>query len=83
VNGEAIYSTRPWIKATEGTEIGTSGAFTDNIETQYTAQDIRFTTKDDVLYAISLGWSSEEITVRSIDENLKVNYCHPTNFKNS
>ena len=74
VNGEAIYGTRPWTIATEGTEVGTSGAFTDNIETQYTAQDIRFTTKDDVLYAISLGWSSEEITVRSIDENLKVDY---------
>ena len=74
VNGEAIYGTRPWTIATEGTEIGTSGAFTDNTETQYTAQDIRFTTKDDVLYAISLGWSSEEITVRSIDENLKVNH---------
>lgn len=72
VNGEAIYGTRPWIKATEGTEMGTAGAFTDNTETQYTAQDIRFTTKEDVLYAISLDWSDEAIIIHSIGENIKV-----------
>lgn len=74
VNGEAIYGTRPWIISTEGTEISTSGAFTDNKESKYTAQDIRFTTREDVLYAIALAWSEKEITVRSIDENLKVNH---------
>jgi len=72
INGEAIYGTRPWNKATEGSEIGTSGAFTDNVESQYTAQDIRFTKKDEALYAISLDWSNEGITVHSIDESLKV-----------
>ena len=49
VNGEAIYGTRPWIVATEGTQVGTSGAFTDNEESAYTAQDIRFTKKGDAL----------------------------------
>jgi alpha-L-fucosidase len=73
VNGEAIYGTRPWTKSGEGSQIGTSGAFTDNIESEYTAQDIRFTTKGDDLYAISLAWSDEEMTIHSIDENLKVN----------
>ena len=53
INGEAIYGTRPWIKAAEGDITGTAGAFTDNEESEYTAQDIRFTTKGDVLYAIS------------------------------
>jgi len=71
-NGEAIYGTRPWLKATEGEVKGTSGAFSDNEESAYTAQDIRFTTKGDVLYAISLEWSNTGITIRSIDENLKV-----------
>ncbi len=72
VNGEAIYGTRPWTIAAEGNVSGTAGAFTDNEESPYTAQDIRFTTKGDVLYAISLAWSKGEITVCSIDGGMKV-----------
>jgi alpha-L-fucosidase len=72
VNGEAIYGTRPWTKAMEGSETGTSGAFTDNEESQYTVQDIRFTTKGDDLYAISLDWSDRGVTIHSIDEGAKV-----------
>jgi len=73
VNGEAIYGTRPWVKSGEGAEKGTSGAFTDNEETGYTAQDIRFTTKGDVLYAISLAWPEKEVVIHSIGEDMKVN----------
>lgn len=73
VNGEAIYGTRPWIKAGEGAEQGTSGAFSDNKESEYTAQDIRFTKNNEVLYAISLAWTNEEVTIYSIDANFKVN----------
>ena len=72
INGEAIYGTRPWTLASEGEAKGTAGAFTDNDETAYTAQDIRFTTKGDALYAISLAWSNDEITIHSIGEDLKV-----------
>ena len=72
VNGEAIYSTRPWKIAGEGNQQGTAGAFTDNEETQYTAQDIRFTTKGDVLYAISLEWPEKDVTIQSIGNELKV-----------
>ena len=39
---------------------------------QYSAQDIRFTTNGEVLYATSLAWSAEDITIHSIDESLKV-----------
>jgi alpha-L-fucosidase len=74
VNGEAIYGTRPWIKSGEGSGKSTSGAFSDNIESEYTAQDIRFTTKEDVLYAISLGWTSKDIIVQSVDQSLKVDH---------
>ncbi|MDX2431221.1 MAG: alpha-L-fucosidase [Bacteroides sp.] len=74
VNGEAIYGTRPWTRAAEGSTKSTAGAFTDNEESQYTAEDIRFTTKGDVLYAISLGWSDEGILVSSIDQSLTVNH---------
>jgi alpha-L-fucosidase len=72
INGEAIYGTRPWTLASEGEAKGTAGAFTDNEETAYTAQDIRFTTKEDVLYAISLAWSNDEVIIHSIGEDLKV-----------
>lgn len=72
VNGEAIYGSRPWTKATEGDAKGTAGAFTDNEETAYSAQDIRFTTNGDVLYAISLAWTDEAVTIHSIGEDLNV-----------
>ena len=72
VNGEAIYGTRPWKIAGEGSQQGTAGAFTDNEETAYTAQDIRFTTKGDVLYAISLAWPENDVTIQSIGEEQKV-----------
>ncbi len=66
--GEAIYGTRPWITHGEGpTELkeGTFGGFTD--AGGYTAKDIRFTTKDDRIYAIVLGWPGpqEQVTIQS------------------
>jgi alpha-L-fucosidase len=72
VNGEAIYGTRPWKVAGEGNQQGTAGAFTDNKETEYTAQDIRFTTKGDTLFAISLAWPETDLTIKSIGNNKKV-----------
>jgi alpha-L-fucosidase len=54
VNGEAIYGTRPWLVYGEGEVKAKGGAFKENF--QYSAQDIRFTTKGKTLYAIALGW---------------------------
>lgn len=72
VNGEAIYGTRPWILAVEGDKAGTSGAFSDNEETEYTVQDIRFTKTDDAVYAICLDWSDEGVLIKSIGEEYPV-----------
>jgi alpha-L-fucosidase len=72
INGDAIYGTRPWKVASEGIQQGTAGAFTDNEETAYTAQDIRFTTKGDTLFAISLAWPENELTIKSIGNDVKV-----------
>ena len=72
VNGAAIYATRPWEIATEGSVTGTSGAFSDNEETIYTAQDIRFTMKGDKLYAISLAWTDDDIVIKSIGDDKSV-----------
>lgn len=72
VNGEAIYGTRPWDIAVEGNKEGTSGAFSDNEETEYTVQDIRFTKKADAVYAICLEWSDEGVLIKSLGEDYSV-----------
>ena len=66
VNGEAIYASRPWVVSGEGNTKGTSGYMTDNQKTAYTAQDIRFTTREEALYAISLAWTDGKITIRNL-----------------
>ena len=42
---------------------------------KYTSQDIRFTAKDDVLYAICLGWPNEQLTIQSLK------YLYPSEIK--
>ena len=73
VNGEAIYGTTPWMVYGEGpmkTKMPKSGIFSEEEEVQYTAEDIRFTVKDDTLYAICLGWPGNEIIIKSVVEKL-------------
>lgn len=55
-NGEAIYCTRPWFEYGEGPTKVASGSFTDTKRIDYTDKDIRFTQKDNQLYAIGLKW---------------------------
>jgi len=65
INGEAIYSTRPWVVFGEGKVKAKGGAFKENF--QYTAEDIRFTTKGKTLYAIALGWPTNgQLAIRSL-----------------
>jgi alpha-L-fucosidase len=67
VNGEAIYGTRPWRTYGEGPTKVAAGSFHDTDTANYTAEDFRFTTKDDVLYAIGLVWPSNgEAVIRSL-----------------
>jgi len=57
VNGEAIYSTRPWLTFGEGpTRLGKGGGFVRRVT--YSAADIRYTRSKDgkAIYAIALGW---------------------------
>jgi len=68
VNGEAIYGTSPWMTYGEGpTKLAKTGPFMEDQEVEYTAQDIRFTVKDNVLYAICLGWPGEQVTIQSLN----------------
>ncbi|MGO9479575.1 MAG: alpha-L-fucosidase [Limisphaerales bacterium] len=65
VNGEAIYGTRPWLVYGEGEVKAKGGAFKENF--QYSAKDIRFTTRDKTLYAIALGWpEGNKLVIRSL-----------------
>jgi alpha-L-fucosidase len=69
VNGEAIFGTRPWViygegpSATEKPESGQFGGARDVRSKPYTAEDVRFTTKGDALYAFLLGWPADKTTV--------------------
>jgi alpha-L-fucosidase len=73
VNGESIYGTRPWKVYGEGPTQVLSGGFTDTRRGAFTSEDIRFTTKGNVLYAILLGWPAQgEAVIRSLGSHLKL-----------
>jgi alpha-L-fucosidase len=66
-NGQAIYGTRSWKVYGEGPTRVAGGAFKDTATKGYTSEDIRFTSKGDVLYAIALGWPENgRITIKSL-----------------
>lgn len=67
VNGEAIYGTTAWMTYGEGpTQMKKAGYFMEDAEVQYTAEDIRYTAKDDTLYAICLGWPGQGALLKSL-----------------
>jgi alpha-L-fucosidase len=65
VNGEAIYETRPWRTFGEGPTNVLTARFRERDYQPFTAQDVRFTAKNGVLYAILLGWPEQQTTVVS------------------
>jgi alpha-L-fucosidase len=70
-NGEAIYGSRTWEVFGEGPTIQEkSGMFLDKIT--YTPQDIRYTKKGNIIYAIFLGWPKEKspITLTSFTSEI-------------
>ncbi len=65
INGEAIYGTRPWKIYGEGPTQSASGSFADQ-KAPFTAKDIRFTTKGDVLYAIAMGQPATSTVIKAL-----------------
>jgi alpha-L-fucosidase len=55
VNGEAIYSTTPWVTFGEGPTQIKAGTFTDTATKPYTPEDFRFTAKAGNVYAIGMA----------------------------
>jgi alpha-L-fucosidase len=73
VNGEAIYNTRPWKISGEGPTKVVGGSFHDTATKPYTSGDIRFTTRDGLLYAIALAKPQDgKVRVRSLARGSKV-----------
>lgn len=66
INGEAIYGTRPWKIFGEGPTEVAGGAFSDAKDKPFTADDIRFTTRGDTLYAISMDVPQKDILIKSL-----------------
>lgn len=67
VNGEAIYGTRPWVIFGEGPTEVPEGGFSDTKRLEFTAEDVRFTTKGDTLYAIVMAWpESRQATIKAL-----------------
>jgi alpha-L-fucosidase len=64
VNAAAIHGTRPWSVFGEGPTKTEGGHFNENAA--YTAEDIRFTTKGNTLYAITLGEPKGRVAVTSL-----------------
>lgn len=69
VNGEAIYGTRPWKIYGEGGTKVVEGHLSEEKNKDNTAEDIRFTTKGDTLYAMVLDWPGNSLLIRSLGRN--------------
>jgi alpha-L-fucosidase len=67
VNSAAIFGTRPWRVFGEGAPDEATGSLSERIARPYTAEDIRFTTKDGTLFAIGMVWpSSGKLTIKTL-----------------
>jgi alpha-L-fucosidase len=72
VNRECIFGTRPWQICGEGPALAntapiTAQGFNESKGRAFTAGDIRFTTKGDILYAIVLGWPGDKgVTIKAL-----------------
>ena len=65
INGEGIFNTRPWTTFGEGPNLINAGYMNEPMQ-PLTWQDIRYTTKGNVLYAFCLGVPQGEIKMASL-----------------
>ena len=66
-NGEAIYGTTYWKTYGEGPTKTSTGHLAEKKDKPFTAEDIRFTTKDERLYAVVLDWpKSGRVTIKTL-----------------
>jgi alpha-L-fucosidase len=65
-NGESIYGTRPWERFGEGPTRVKEGMHMADRNTDFTAQDLRFTSRNKSLYVHVLGDPGTQVRVMSI-----------------
>lgn len=66
MNGEAIYGTRPYKIFGEGPTVVTEGFGGEAKTKDFTPQDIRFTTRGEVLYVLCLGTPRDRVVIKSL-----------------
>ena len=78
VNGEAIFGTQPFTVFGEGApDVRGTGNFNEGRGRAYTARDIRFTTKGDILYATALAWPDDgRLTIETLAQG-RTEYPQP------
>jgi len=70
LNGEAIYETRPWKIFGEGPMEIVEGHLSEHKNKDATSEEIRFTQKDNTLYAAVLDWpKGGKVLIRSLPED--------------
>jgi len=65
-NGEAIYESRPADRFGEGPTIVKKGSYVADHNADFTAEDIRFTTRGRAFYVFVMGSPGSEVKVRSL-----------------
>lgn len=72
VNGEAIYDTTYWKVYGEGPTEVPEGHFTDMQRKVFTSEDIRFTSKADIIYAIVMKWPNDGVVkIKSLGDDCR------------
>lgn len=72
INNEAVYATRPWKTFGEGPALDaaaslSSQGFTEDKSKPLGAEDFRFTTKGNILFATFFAWpESQKVTIKSL-----------------
>jgi alpha-L-fucosidase len=73
VNSEGIYATRPWKIYGDGPVAsapvaagGRGSAFNESNRKDFTADEIRFTTKGSVIYAFAMGWPEKQAVIKPL-----------------
>jgi len=76
INGESIFGTRPWTKFGEGPSVEASNPIKDQGFNEgkiiFSAQDIRFNQKANLVYATVMGVPDGNISIKSLNNRYKI-----------
>jgi alpha-L-fucosidase len=66
INGEAIFGTQPWLRSGEGPSTLPAAKYMNELKQPLTWQDLRFTRRGNVVYAICLGVPQSPVCISSL-----------------